>query len=179
MSQIGDNVKYIREMRKLTQQQMADKLGVKRSTYNNWEGGTEPDLTTIQSIAAILQVDYTELITGRHAELKTLPEGNWSKAEKTLPVQSKDPLVQAILNLTESNRILAESNQVLANNNKELVLLMKPSSAGTGEAFQSSEVETLVQTDPVEHKPEFLDTKENDLITKKSQKRGNAAGKNK
>lgn len=41
---------------------MADALGVKRTTYANWEQKIEPDLTTIKSIAEILGVDFSQII---------------------------------------------------------------------------------------------------------------------
>lgn len=52
----------------LTQQQMADKLAVKRSTYAEWEGKVEPKGTVLLRIAEILGMPVSSLTGNRQDE---------------------------------------------------------------------------------------------------------------
>ncbi len=45
---------------------MADLLGVKRTTYANWEKDTEPSMTIIRSIADTLKVPFDTLLHGEN-----------------------------------------------------------------------------------------------------------------
>lgn len=56
-----ENLKKIRIEKKLTQQEIADMLGVQRPTYTRYETGErEPDLNTLRNLSAILNtsIDY-------------------------------------------------------------------------------------------------------------------------
>ncbi|ECB9821356.1 helix-turn-helix transcriptional regulator [Listeria monocytogenes] len=61
MSRFSDRLKQLRIERKLTQQIIADNIGVNRVTYTNWENGKrEPDLDKVVELATELNttVDY-------------------------------------------------------------------------------------------------------------------------
>lgn len=52
-----ENLREVRLMRGLTQQEVADALGVAKSTYNMYESGKrEPDVVKIRKLAKILNV---------------------------------------------------------------------------------------------------------------------------
>ena len=60
---IGERLKTARKDKKLTQQQVADALGVAKSTYSGYESGfRKPDVLTVQKLAAILDVSGNYLI---------------------------------------------------------------------------------------------------------------------
>ncbi|MBA3673474.1 MAG: helix-turn-helix transcriptional regulator [Chitinophagaceae bacterium] len=61
--QIPSNIKRARVLAGKTQQEMAGLLGVKRTTYANWETNTEPDIETIRKIAQILGVKFSQLVS--------------------------------------------------------------------------------------------------------------------
>lgn len=61
---IGLRIKKLREEKKLTQAQVAKGIGVKRSTYAEWENGTEPKIVPILKIAAFLRVSLIEIVHG-------------------------------------------------------------------------------------------------------------------
>ena len=61
----GNTIKTLREKNKMTQIQLADKLGVSDKTVSKWETGKGyPDITLLEPIAEALQVSVTELISG-------------------------------------------------------------------------------------------------------------------
>lgn len=58
----GENLFKLRIENKLTQQQVADKLGVTRPTYSKWETNVaEPPIYFIKRLAEILSTDYNTL----------------------------------------------------------------------------------------------------------------------
>ncbi|MDR4995344.1 helix-turn-helix transcriptional regulator [Bacillus altitudinis] len=63
-----DNLKKIRKEKKLTQQYMADKLGISRPAYTAYElGKREPDHNTLIAISNILDVSIDFLLKGRNS----------------------------------------------------------------------------------------------------------------
>ncbi len=61
----GNTIKSLREKNKMTQIQLADKLGVSDKTVSKWETCKGyPDITLLEPIAEALQVSVTELISG-------------------------------------------------------------------------------------------------------------------
>ena len=68
MLQIGENIRRARVSKGLTQQQMADKLGEKRSTYAEWEGKVEPKGSVLLRISEILGITASSLTGNRQEE---------------------------------------------------------------------------------------------------------------
>ena len=61
----GNNNKLLREQNKMTQLQLAEKLGVSDKTVSKWETGKGyPDITLLEPIAEAFQISVTELISG-------------------------------------------------------------------------------------------------------------------
>ena len=61
----GAVIKDLREKNKMTQLQLADKLGVSDKTVSKWETGKGyPDITLLEPIADAFSVSVTELISG-------------------------------------------------------------------------------------------------------------------
>ncbi len=61
----GAIIKGLREKSKLTQLQLAEKLGVSDKTVSKWETGKGyPDITLLEPIAEVFSVSVTELISG-------------------------------------------------------------------------------------------------------------------
>lgn len=62
MGLIGDNIKRLRKERKITQSELAEKLGVCKATVSSWEiGRTEPNLEKIEEICAVLHCKKSEI----------------------------------------------------------------------------------------------------------------------
>lgn len=65
MNAVGKNIKKLRIARKMTQEDLADKMFVTRQTISNWETGkNQPDLETLSAISSLFSVEPTELIYG-------------------------------------------------------------------------------------------------------------------
>lgn len=65
MANVGKNIKQIRTKRKMTQDDLADKLFVSRQTVSNYETGrSNPDIDMLVKIAEVLETDVNILIFG-------------------------------------------------------------------------------------------------------------------
>ena len=59
---IGQQIKYYRKKAGLTQEQVANHLGVSTPAVNKWErSNTYPDISLLPSLARLLKIDMNEL----------------------------------------------------------------------------------------------------------------------
>jgi transcriptional regulator with XRE-family HTH domain len=64
---IGEKIKNIRNEKKITQEELAEKFYISSKTVSRWETGSRvPDLTTLVELAEFYEVDIRELIYGEH-----------------------------------------------------------------------------------------------------------------
>lgn len=60
---LGENLKKFRLQRELTQEQLADVLGVSAQAVSRWENGTTyPDITLLPTIASYFEITLDELM---------------------------------------------------------------------------------------------------------------------
>ena len=91
--EFGEKIKKLREAAEFTQQDIADRLNVDRSTYSNYERGvTEPGLKTLKKISRILGADVDALLAdddefAKVAEHVERPFFNLTKDEKLLLIK--------------------------------------------------------------------------------------------
>lgn len=86
MGEFKNVFKMLREAAGLTQVQIAEKLGISRSTIGMYEtGAREPDFETLELIADFFNVDIDYLI-GRTNKTTILPQkaGSWYLNEETI-----------------------------------------------------------------------------------------------
>ena len=63
----GATVKALREMRNLTQAELAEKIGVSSKTVSKWETAKGlPDISLLQPLAQALNISVIELMNGEH-----------------------------------------------------------------------------------------------------------------
>lgn len=63
MTSFTNRLVQLRKKRGLTQQQIADEIGVKRNTYSDWENGkTEPNFQTLLKLTSILNTTTSYLL---------------------------------------------------------------------------------------------------------------------
>ena len=64
---IARNIKELRVSREWTQEQLAEKIGVTRSTVTQWETGwSQPRMSAIEKLAATFNVTAADLVTESH-----------------------------------------------------------------------------------------------------------------
>lgn len=69
----GDTIKKLREKKKLTQKQLAEKLAVTDKAVSKWETGRGfPDISILPELAGALSVSVPELLTGDVASNKNV-----------------------------------------------------------------------------------------------------------
>ena len=80
---IGDKIMYQRRLQKMTQADLADKVGVSSKTLQNWELGKYiPKLEDINTVAEVLNIPISELLDDT-AEQSSAPN------IRVVPTQSK------------------------------------------------------------------------------------------
>ena len=94
---IGTFLKLLRKEKNLTQEQLAERLGVSNRTVSRWENGNNmPDISLLSEIAEFYDVSIPELIYGErksenmNEEAKEVAEtmSDYAKAEKETLVKS-------------------------------------------------------------------------------------------
>ncbi len=62
---VGENIRSVRKQKKLTQEQLADKIGVKRSVVSKYENDcVKISVETLEKIAKALDVDIFDIYIG-------------------------------------------------------------------------------------------------------------------
>ena len=78
---VGGVIKRLREEKKLTQAQLASRLGVSDKAVSKWEtGGGYPDITLLEPLARELSVSVIELLAGKNIVNRNL-SGNTLRAK--------------------------------------------------------------------------------------------------
>ena len=69
----GATIKLLRESRKLTQAELAEKIGVSSKTVSKWETAKGlPDISLLQPLAGALGISVIELMNGEHITNKNV-----------------------------------------------------------------------------------------------------------
>lgn len=92
--ELAENLKLIRKCRGLSQQSVADKLYVDRSTYSYYEiGKSTPPFTMVISLADVLSVELIDLLTiegaVRAKEKRIIEQHNYVKNKEELAENMK------------------------------------------------------------------------------------------
>ena len=71
MTLFGDQIKHYRKQAGLSQEKMAEKIGVSRQAITKWENGTgTPDISNLMAIANLFQISIDELLSNEKTESK-------------------------------------------------------------------------------------------------------------
>ena len=84
LKELPRRLKHYRAERRMTQEELAKRLGINHKTYANYEGGVaEPSIETLKKLAALYHITLDELLssegtayTGEEIELLEMLKGN-------------------------------------------------------------------------------------------------------
>ncbi len=93
---LGENIKRLRREKEITQETLADFLGVTFQSVSNWERGESyPDITMLPEIAGFFKVSIEELLGVNRAE---------NEAEIIKELEAYDNLTDEKMKQEEINR---------------------------------------------------------------------------
>ena len=76
MSQFNDRIRQLRKKKGLSQAELAERLGMKTSTYSQMERSGKILAQTILDIAAILEIDHEEIMNPENENLINTEQNN-------------------------------------------------------------------------------------------------------
>ena len=87
---IGRFLGQVRREQGLTQEQLAQRLGVSQRTVSRWETGRNmPDISMLTALCAQLDITVAEMLAGQRMEGETVPKTEVSDlAEQLIPAAS-------------------------------------------------------------------------------------------
>ena len=84
--ELHERIYQLRKEKNLTQQELADQLGVSRQAVSRWEMGTaKTEIESLASLSRIFGITVDELLTGEQAAVEAVPVAE----EKTKPSPRK------------------------------------------------------------------------------------------
>jgi len=102
---IGKFIASCRKELNLTQEQLAEKLGVSNKTVSRWENGNSfPDVSLLQPLCELLNISVNELLVG-----EKIPEDNYRKKVE-----------ESTIRILEETRYILENSRHFANGKKSI-----------------------------------------------------------
>lgn len=112
MSKFSENIKSLRKQRHITQVQLAEKIGVSRSTISMYEmGEREPDFETLEAIADVFNVDMAYLIGTETKKAPAKAEANDEVIIRFIRSLPRERLRGILLALGAPEEVLAALDQ--------------------------------------------------------------------
>ena len=86
---LGSRIAYLRKQKAMTQEELAEKMGVSSQAVSKWENDiSSPDIQSLPKLARVLDITVDELLTGKTQEVQMLsPERRKSLDQLTLRVR--------------------------------------------------------------------------------------------
>jgi transcriptional regulator with XRE-family HTH domain len=116
---VGTNLKRLRSKTKLSQQEIADMLGLDRNTYTNWENETTDIKSSyIPKLAEIFNVKIQDLFEDRQKPAVSNTQTGFEMHDNS--IAQKDFQQGIIINITDS-----EAAKVISSQLEELIKALK------------------------------------------------------
>ncbi|QBO37398.1 helix-turn-helix domain-containing protein [Periweissella cryptocerci] len=104
---LGKNIKYLREKRELTQEQLGDELGYSGQTISNWENVVKvPRRKTLKKLAQFFQIEVIQLTSKQMFEselLMPLTESQLEIARMIIPNNTQTEMRLDIARMIDPN----------------------------------------------------------------------------
>ena len=127
---MAENLKKVRKEHKLTQQDIANVLGIDRSTYTFYETGkTSPSISTIYKLAEIYNVSIGYLLG--------VEDGRGEAKRKSAPMNVAAQGTDHIAYLDKDEQMLLMCYRIISDENKEKAIqMMKDLAKNSGNAME-------------------------------------------
>lgn len=107
---LGENIRRLRRARDLTQEQLADRLGVTYQSVSRWEvGSAYPDIELLPAIADIFSVSVDELLgvpeTEKEKQADALCEEFRSLRNKSVPEEKREEWLRSLADIVRKLRV--------------------------------------------------------------------------
>lgn len=107
---LGDNIRRLRRARDLTQEQLADRLGVTYQSVSRWEvGSAYPDIELLPAIGDIFSVSVDELLgvpeTEKEKQADALCEEFRILRNKSVPEENKEEWLKSLADIVRKLRV--------------------------------------------------------------------------
>lgn len=122
---IAKNLLYYRKKNKITQKELADKLGVKHNAISAWENGVNSiDIDTLFQICKIFGITVNDMYTSPFHQLSNLKNIDVSKFD-TAKVESIENMFSSLKNLSieNLNKVTIYAENLLTNQQMEEELM--------------------------------------------------------
>lgn len=120
---INEKIKRIREINNMSQETMAEKLGLSPSTYSKMERGlTNITLQRLEEIAQIFHMNTTELLES-NSQIVCLISENHSSNYYGTSAEITAELEQYKLKLQHKDEIINKQNELIEQQKRELTTL--------------------------------------------------------
>lgn len=114
---VSENLKRVRKEHKLTQQDIANVLGIDRSTYTFYETGkTSPSISTVYKLAEIYNVTVGYLLG--------VEENKNAEVKKSVGVNVASPQADHIAFLDKDEQVLLMCYRIISDENKAKAIEM-------------------------------------------------------
>jgi transcriptional regulator with XRE-family HTH domain len=126
---VNEKIRLIREAKNLTQEQVAEKLGVSQSAYGDIERGeNDPKLSKLQKIAEIFEIQLSELVdlTEKGTLNINFPcQRNKTRHENNVYIGSSNAELkeQLLINELQKKELAMQHREI--KNLKEIITLLK------------------------------------------------------
>ncbi|ULJ60947.1 helix-turn-helix domain-containing protein [Wielerella bovis] len=120
---INEKIRRIREINNISQETMAEKLGLSPSTYSKMERGlTNITLQRLEEIAQIFQMNVTELLES-NSQIVCLISENHSSNYYGTPAEMTAELENLRLKLQHKDEMIVKQNELIEQQKRELATL--------------------------------------------------------
>lgn len=120
---VNEKIKKIRELKDLSQEQVAEKLGLATSSYSKIERGvTNISLTRLEEIAQIFNINATDLLENSNQVICLISENNSSNYYGTQPEMTAE-LEKYKLTIQHQNELIEKQAELLEQQKRELAAL--------------------------------------------------------